>query len=328
MRANPAFDARTPYSSYFLSGLMSPSSSPSSPASSYSFDFPRRGSLPESSSSSFATSAGDDSSFYLAMHSPAVVDKNQYRSFLSLDLAESLSLKSRHARRSTRSQREQADPVPDSPSLLPPSPVFARSSPVHSSRAIPSPKPAPSASLPCVPSPVTTGSQVIEIRISRTVAPVDIRSVPQRKPSLVSQATRASATTSTVSTRYRRKRRNKALACLEGRRPALALNTTGDFMSLSDGDDSDSDVGSPSDMDLSLRDDQLIMLIARLNDGELMPHNASPSAKSSHSHSRKRESSKRSLRRSKTAIGLKSFMDFQNDDESSWGWNSFIEVRS
>ncbi|KAJ7449672.1 hypothetical protein FB451DRAFT_1410886 [Mycena latifolia] len=334
------------YSSFLLSGLSPPSSSSSS-LRSHDSDFdlgPRRGSLPTDCPPSYNSSGDDVSMFYFTLQPKR--DTEELRSFLSLDLAESQSLRSRSMKRkpSTRHSREPPFAVdfqiPDSPSLLPPrSPMSLRRSPATSPRALPSPKPAPVSTLPNVPSqPSTPRSPGLQVAVSRTPTPVAIQPVPpQRKPSLASQVTRASATTSTVSTRYRRKRRNKALACLEGRRPAPARASPSDnFMSLSDDEDEEDDTAvlrsaSPEELlDLSLSDDQLIVLIAGLDDGDV--HSAPVS--SAHFKQSSRESTTRSAstnsthpRRRKASLVLKSFMDFHNEEDSSrWSWRSFIEV--
>ncbi|KAJ7224249.1 hypothetical protein GGX14DRAFT_649179 [Mycena pura] len=340
--APPMFRAHSPgYSSFFISGLLSPPAS--SPASLHSRDsnVPRRGSLPtvpdsaapSSMSISISSAADDASMFYFTLQPRR--DKDEYRSFLSLDLAESQSLRSHSVRHRPSGRRHQSrEPpfsvdfqIPDSPCLLPPrSPVgLKRNS--SNPRSIPSPKPAPVSSLPNVPSSSL-------VRSPTPVAPIQ-QALPQRKPSVASQATRASATTSTVSTRYRRTRRNKALACLEGRRPPR-LAPTDNFMSLSEDEEGDEEPASyaptPEDefFDASLSDDQLIMLIARLDDGDLQSSPVSPPPPP-----RARESSTRAppiklaptSRRRKTAPGMKSFMDFYNDDDSArWSWRSFIEV--
>ncbi|KAJ7668356.1 hypothetical protein B0H17DRAFT_1142469 [Mycena rosella] len=281
-------------------------------------------------------------------------DKNALRSFLSLDLAESQSLRSHSMRRKSSTRRHSREPpfavdfqIPDSPSLLPPpSPMSMRRSPgrspASSLRPLPSPKPAPVATLPSVPShpstprtPRTPRSPGLEVVISRTPTPVAIQAAPpQRKASLVSQVTRASATSSTVSTRYRRTRRNKALACLEGRRPLPAPASPSDnFMSMSEDEEEEEGVAvprapSPDLPDLSLSGDQLIMLIAGLDDGDV--HSA-PASSPPRSKPSSRESSTPTPasppRRRRTSLVLKSFMDFHNDEDSSrWSWRSFIEV--
>ncbi|KAJ6518753.1 hypothetical protein C8R45DRAFT_1065674 [Mycena sanguinolenta] len=343
------------YPSFILSGLLSPpSSSPSSLRSKDSFEFaPRRGSLPtDSTTQSYCSSADEGSMYYFTLQPRR--DKEEYRSFLSLDLAEAQSLRSRSTRRK-RSKYQSREPpfavdfsqIPDSPTLLPPtSPMRSRNSPISSLRTMPSPKgPAPMSSLPSVPP--SPRSQTIEVSVSRTLTPVAIQAVPQRKASVASHATRASATTSTVSTRYRRKRRNKALACLEGRRPVMLPSPSANFMSMSEDEDEDNDeaqfdrLPSPDKdadlLDMTLTDDQLIMLIARLDDGDLRsapsPPRSDPNSKTSSRGSsdsmRTRASSMQPSprRRNKATLGLKSFMDFHNDEDTSrWSWRSFIEV--
>ncbi|KAJ7066577.1 hypothetical protein C8F01DRAFT_707883 [Mycena amicta] len=314
------------YSNFFISGLISPpSSSPSSLRSRDSFDVgPRRGSLPtDSSRLSSAFDDDDASKFYFTLQQR---DSNEYRSFLSLDLAESLSLRSHSMKRkpSARRPRRSREPqfsagmqIPDSPNLLPPpSPAGPRSP--GTPRSIPSPKPAPVSTLPNVP-PAPP--------VVMKLAPA-----PQRKPSVMSHATRASATTSAVSTRYRRRRRDKALACLEGRRPPPPppFASTDNFMSFSD-DEEDEAVPTPEqDFDLSLTDDQLIMLIARLEDGDLRSAPPVPSPPSKpHSRENSSNSSSSAKPRRKSALGLKSFMDFHNDDDSSpWTWPAVVQVAS
>ncbi|KAJ7334088.1 hypothetical protein DFH08DRAFT_298202 [Mycena albidolilacea] len=331
------------YPSFILSGLLSPpSSSPSSLHSRDSFDFaPRRGSLPTDSPPSYYSSADEGSMFYFTLQQRR--DKDEYRSFLSLDLAESLSLRTLSTRRRRSTKYQSREPpfavdfqIPDSPSLLPPaSPIGLRSSPASSLRALPSPKPAPVSSLPSVPSPRSKSPDAVPTSLA-------VQALPRRKASVASHATRASATTSTVSTRYRRTRRSKALACLEGRRPIVS---TGNFMSLSEDEDDEGEddefslLSSQQEQDqlsldhLSLTNDQLIMLIARLEDGDLRSAPSPPRSKSSSRGSSTRTraspvapSSPR--RRNKATLGLKSFMDFHNDDQdkSRWSWRSFVEV--
>ncbi|KAF7309819.1 hypothetical protein MIND_00353800 [Mycena indigotica] len=320
------------YSSFFISGLLSPpSSSPASVNSRDSFDFgSRRGSLPTDSYRMSGAYEDDEASMFYFTLQPRR-DSNEYRSFLSLDLAESLSLRSRSMKRKSSSAhrlpRSSRDSflftdrqIPDSPNLLPPpSPVGLS----PTSRSIPSAKPVPAAILPDTPS------------FSRTkVTPHALKTAlaPQRKPSVLSNATRASATTSTVSTRYRRKRRDKALDCLEGRRPSPPFAATENFMSLSDDEEDDEQVQHHSgavpimdqDLDTLLSDDQLIRLIARLEDGDLRTAPSPPSTP----HSRE-SSSHSSKPRHKSALGLKSFMDFHNEDDTSgWSWRGVVEVAS
>jgi hypothetical protein len=98
------FHTRSPYSPFFTSGLLSPQTSPTASLSDYDFT-PRRGSLPSDAPPSYASSTADDASMFYFTLQPAR-DKDQYRSFLSLDLAESQSLRSH----STKRTREREPP--------------------------------------------------------------------------------------------------------------------------------------------------------------------------------------------------------------------------
>ncbi|KAJ7623257.1 hypothetical protein FB45DRAFT_925102 [Roridomyces roridus] len=303
------------YSAFFTSGLLSPPTSPPASLRSSQSSWilgPRRGSLPTDSPSLSTTD--DASMFYFTLQPKR--DKDEFRSFLSLDLAESQSLRSRSVRRAPSSAVDLS-PVPDSPSVIPQSPFGSRYSPSTSSRPLPSAKPVPASPLPSVPGfftpPLTPAAEL---------PPSQAR--PMRKPSIASQATRASATTSTVSTRYRRKRRSKALACLEGRRPAVP---TGNFMSLSEDEEEEEDVPESPRRPVSaddLSDDQLIMLIARLEDGDI---DSAPQTSTRSSWASSTRSWERRRRGKKPSGVLKSFMDFHNDEDTSrFPWRSFIEI--
>lgn len=82
------FATHSPYSPFFTSGLLSAGSRPHSPDVPLS---PRRGSLP--------TSRADDvPAFYFTLH-----NEDAFRSFLSLDLAESQSMRSASLKRKASS---------------------------------------------------------------------------------------------------------------------------------------------------------------------------------------------------------------------------------
>ncbi|KAF7299137.1 hypothetical protein MIND_00862200 [Mycena indigotica] len=255
------------YSSFFISGLLSPASS--APTSE------RRSSLPVSGHS---RTPSEVSHFYFTP------TRDDYRSFLSLDLAH---------RRSIGPFSFDSVMVPDSPTV-PPSP-----------RILPSAKPAPMTSLPSLPD--NNNLDVLNPSLSRSPTPV------QRKPSVASQATRASATSSTVSTHYRRTRRDRALERLEGKRPVKPkFEVTGNFISLSEDEDEDQILPADEEIDLSLTNDQLAMLIDNPYYVPTPPASAEPPKRA----------------RRKTVLGLQSFMDFRNDDDSNsrWSWRSFIEI--
>jgi hypothetical protein len=130
---------------------------------------------------------------------------------------------------------------------------------------------------------------------------------------------------------------------------------SGNFMTLSEDEDDDDDdepaafdmLPSPDEdededadlLDPSFTDDQLIMLIARLDDGDLRSAPTPPRSSSYPNTNSSKGSSRASARsssiqpssprrRNKATLGLKSFMDLHNDerDSSRWSWRSFIEV--
>lgn len=96
------FRTGSPYSPFFISGLLSESFDPSSSSTSRSqnSEHPRRGSLPDVASGRAAASpseTADQSAFYFTLQPKR--DANEFRSFLSLDLAESQSLRSSSMKR-------------------------------------------------------------------------------------------------------------------------------------------------------------------------------------------------------------------------------------
>ncbi|KAF8075017.1 hypothetical protein FPV67DRAFT_1475745 [Lyophyllum atratum] len=359
------FRTGSPYSPFFTSGLLSEPTQ-YSPSSSRSASpepplGPRRGSLPTDSTSLRTPSSADGSSaFYFTLQPKR--DTSEYRSFLSLDLAESNSMRSASLRRKTSSKARRTEksfttfaPIPEVPKQL---------APLHSSlrlrlsrdslRTIPSPKPAPSITLPDVPkhtlpsSPcpslpprlpsITVNSclglslerashSAPSLVISRTTAPTAIVKLPNRN------------SMSTVTTSVRKVNRSHALARLEGRtastrRKAMAKPIARNFMSMSDDED---DGGDDSDIE---RDSGRVTMSAILEPEDVVfPPPSPPSllgAKSAPiggrfpSLSPSQTSSRgRKPPRTKDWFPLKSFIDLQGEDEMSrWSWRSFIEVAS
>ncbi|KAF8826110.1 hypothetical protein HHX47_DHR6000577 [Lentinula edodes] len=207
------FRTGSPYSQFFMSGLVPPypSSTPNATDEAqegffYEVDFRRRGSLPDTSSPT-----------------ASVEQFHKERSFLSLDLAGAGSLRapSLHTLRSR-------------PSL----------------QNFPSQKPIPkyADALPALPAPNTSraSSTLLPPSHSNAIA-------GPSKSVTITNLTRNTSTrtaSSTVSTNYRRTKRSDALARLEGRsQTALASfkfggikeETTSNFMSLSDDEDSSED---------------------------------------------------------------------------------------
>jgi hypothetical protein len=280
------FRTHSPYSPFFTSGLLSEPS----------VDVPRRGSLPTSRSLPDVAAA-----FYGTLQPRR--DEQEFRSFLSLDLAESQSMRSaslkRKASSSTKSPSHSSRhpfrfpyvsaflipttqcsfcfcrpiseaPAPPSPAPTPLRMRFSR----DSLRTIPSPKPAPSITLPDLPTKLPHSSTAprlpsipvipaLDFTLPPTISSSPPRAVPQLKLNLTkgisawsdnsSKFNRVSViTTSTVSTRARRNNRSNALARLEGRYPGstpqpfpsstLSPTPSKNFMSMSDDEDSDGDV--------------------------------------------------------------------------------------
>ncbi|KAJ3755581.1 hypothetical protein EV360DRAFT_26092, partial [Lentinula raphanica] len=233
----------SPYSQFFMSGLL-PSADPNASEDGqdgflYEVDFRRRGSLPDTLSPT-----------------ANLAQYHKERSFLSLDLAGAGSLRYVHL------------------TLFPDENVFSqqRSSPsapslhtLHSRpslQSLPTQKPMPNYAyvLPALPAPN------VHSRASSTLLPTSQQSHPvagPSKPVAASNLTRnmsVKTATSTVSTNYRRTKRSDALARLEGRSPAAAAlkpfrfggikeESTSNFMSLSDDEDSSEDEWDMSDED-------------------------------------------------------------------------------
>ncbi|KAF9475226.1 hypothetical protein BDN70DRAFT_898349 [Pholiota conissans] len=287
------FHSHSPYSPFFTSGLLS-ARVPDVPTS------PRRGSLPTDAPA--APREEDVSAFYFTLQSRR--DEDEFRSFLSLDLAESQSMRSaslkRKASASTgrtgRSVRTLSKPsenlfrFPRISEVPLPSPAPA-SAPLRmrfsrdSLRTIPSPKPAPSITLPDLPKVAQSPPRLPSIQLTPSLdfsfpavpthTPTPPRDVARLRLNLntnlnhrVSVATKASS--STVSTRARKYNRSEALARLEGRsRPATAplpppsriharplptppalsssASAKRNFMSMSDDEDSSDDSDADGD---------------------------------------------------------------------------------
>ncbi|KAJ2919533.1 hypothetical protein MD484_g876, partial [Candolleomyces efflorescens] len=239
------FSSGSPYSPFFTSGLfVAPSAVPDDiPVS------PRRGSLPTDSLSTRTPAASPASPYYAS--------QKEYRSFLSLDLAESRKSKSVLLSDYFLFRTDHV-PRPSQPLRL----RYSR----DSIRSIPSPKPAPSITLPELPVPKAPAPPPVpapaasapprlpsipklpSLRISRSEAPTTVVSLKRSRLS--------TTTTSTVSTRARRINRSNALDRLEGKiklqasaPPSVSrFSLRRNFMSLSDdesdNDDEDSDIDS------------------------------------------------------------------------------------
>ncbi|KAK7466357.1 hypothetical protein VKT23_005085 [Stygiomarasmius scandens] len=231
------FRSSSPYSPFFMSGLQP------------SEDFHRRGSLPTNS-----------------LHRTDSVRTRdvQDRSFLSLDLAESQSMKSVKHLGDGKASDSLKSPQQ--------SPLRLRSS-RDSLRTIPSPKPVPSVTLPEVPSPrlisITNTTHTFKFPLppsspSKAKPFIPSPAGPSTVPAIASptaivpQRSNSTATwksSSTVSTRYKRSRRSDALARLEGRFPGtykkrFSFASKKNFMNmLDDEDDGDDESGFGKDVE-------------------------------------------------------------------------------
>ncbi|KAH7913054.1 hypothetical protein BJ138DRAFT_1082357 [Hygrophoropsis aurantiaca] len=295
--------------------------------------------------------ADDASAFYFTLHGGR--DTIEFRSFLSLDLAEHNRLKGVHRRKPSNMSKSTSwtctssaqppfdmsvEPEPIANATLPVLPTLRRSS-RESLRHIPSPKPAPSSSLPDVPTP----SDMPSCSHSSSLSPI-IPSLHRSSHSTPvissgefvpapSSPRSSSLRSASISSHDRRKSRMDALACLEGRSRAagriLPSRLRGNFMSLSEDEDDEPEVpmASPATPQIQVEDfcsfadieDEEDAIIPSLSRKHLSPKTTSKPHQSAPVQRRKRGSTIDSW------FPLKSFIDLK-DDELSWNWRSFIEI--
>ncbi|KAG5650814.1 hypothetical protein H0H81_010939 [Sphagnurus paluster] len=337
------FRTGSPYSPFFTSGLLSDSRAPSPEP----VPTPRRGSLPTDSTSVFAASASDASSaFYFTLQPKR--DTSEYRSFLSLDLAESQSLRSASLKRTTKRCKvvpvASTSPIPEQRLAPPHAPLRVRHS-RDSLRTIPSPKPAPSITLPEVPRRSESPPRLPSLAVSVSLG-LSLERASHSAPSLTISRTSAPDVVvplpnrCSVSSSVRRSNRSHALARLEGRtastrRPKSAPKPfQRNFMSMSDDEDEDGD-GSEFEFGLFPSPTHApINAVLEPEDVVLPPpsphHSGARSAPIGGRFPSSASSAKRKqAQRTTEWFPLKSFMDLQGDDDiSRWSWRSFIEVAS
>jgi hypothetical protein len=104
----------SPYSPFFTSGLLSTTTS-RSPSPDISLE-PRRGSLPTNAPLRTTASVTDESAAFYFTFQPKR-DLMEYRSFLSLDLAESQSMRSASLKRKASSKANSRSSKPPKPSI-------------------------------------------------------------------------------------------------------------------------------------------------------------------------------------------------------------------
>ena len=301
----------SPYSAFFTSGLLSVNEYPSSN------DSLRRGSLPVTVNSCHSVNVNDDGSvFYFSMQPKRNLKES--RSFLSLDLAESYSVRS-------ASLKRKAQPyVSVNPFRL--GLIFDRISTVESAFGfMPAAKPVPSTALPAIPK-----NRVLNSYTGMSIS----KYAPIRRRGTYN-------TSSTVSTGYRRVKRNDALARLEGRtRPP-----TPNFMHLDDEDDegddwdivqhaSPVDIASPQDhhhttatslttlMSVMMEDENIIL---PSSPAEKSRASSTQSYHSAITNNTRSSSSGKKRARASSWLPLRSFIDLE-DAPGSAPWRSFIEI--
>ncbi|KAF8909360.1 hypothetical protein CPB84DRAFT_1765947 [Gymnopilus junonius] len=337
------FRTHSPYSPFFTSGLLSERlSRPVSPDQQHEHA----------------------SAFYFTLQPRR--DEHQFRSYLSLDLAESQSMRSASLKRNASSQKPFRFPtISETPSMPATAPLRMRYS-RDSLRTIPSPKPAPSITLPDLPKISQTPPRLPSLlplpALDLTVPTVARASSPRNVPALtvtVSNHRVSVASSSTVSTRARKYNRSEALARLEGRsRSAPITYSKRNFMSMSDDEDDDDQDADDEDSDLeslNFPDVKVTLLNGLMEPEDMVLPLPSPSKyleapRSAPLPPRRAESPipnghlavgtglrrqrTRKQTKSKDWFPLKSFIDLHNDDDtqstanlsSNWAWRSFIEV--
>ncbi|KAG1723237.1 uncharacterized protein EDB91DRAFT_1209805 [Suillus paluster] len=311
----------------------------------------RKQSIPSSSCSgaphkAHPAAAADDhaSAFYFTLQT-GQRDTVEFRSFLSLDLADSnRSIASHRRKPSTMSKSTSWTCTSDITSardlsrierpafaLLPPLPSACalRRSSRESLRQIPSPKPAPISST--LPEPPTAPNSSPPSK-SLPSATNPSFSAPLLSPT-VSSGKVSSLRSSSITSHQRRKSHMDALACLEGRSRAAnripRSNLRNNFMSMSD--DEDDDPKTPS----SLPNAPFIQIedfgsFADIEDeGDVIA--SSPEYRSPKQATFPRTVSQPVKRQRRGTVDswfpLKSFIDLK-DDDLSWNWRSFIEISS
>lgn len=327
------------YSPLFTLGLLaehSPAASPTSPVESTHDDFPIY----------FTLKAGTR-------------DSVELRSFLYLDLADNKQLAPSRRRKfsllskstswtctadakSTHdfayvlyviSQHHVSHPLrrTEKPMIMSPTPVVParRRTSKESLRNIPSPKPAPSTTLPDVPTvsrprlpPLSTPPSAFKKRAaSSSLLPPTPR---VRRP--------VSMRSESISSQDRRKSRMDALACLEGRsrapnRVPRSSALRNNFMSFSDDEDDKSTPRKSTAPSAIQIEDQ--SAFADVED-EVDAVVAAPVRKRGVSEQAKPTRPAKPARKRRGTLEswfpLKSFIDLKDDDTSSWNWRSFIEI--
>ncbi|KAH0836323.1 hypothetical protein J3R83DRAFT_7874 [Lanmaoa asiatica] len=331
------------YSPLFTLGLLADhcpvgSSSPS-PSSSPAEEAPPTTTSPQNDDNA--------SAFYFTLQT-GKRDTVELRSFLYLDLADHKRHAPSHRRKfSILSKSTSWTCTTDVKSIydsartekpmivMPPVPVVPtrRRTSKESLRSIPSPKPAPSTTLPDLPitsdpRPLTSAAPPSSSSKKRPASSSLLSPIPRVR--------RASLRSESISSHDRRRSRMDALACLEGRsrvpnRVPRSSTLRNNFMSFSDDEDEKSTARKSSAPSAAATPAVQIEDLSAFADVEdevdaIIPNlernrEVADQAKSARpgKPARKRRGTIESW------FPLKSFIDFK-DDDSSWNWRSFIEI--
>jgi hypothetical protein len=300
-------------------------------------------------SSRSAPTTDDASAIYFTLKT-GKRDTVELRSFLYLDLAHNKRQAPSHRRKFSMlskstswtcaadvksiydfARTEKPMIVPQSPTPMVPA---RRRTSKESLRTIPSPKPAPSATLPELPTASNPCSPAPPLSLKKRAASTVVSSL--LSPTLRARRP-ASLRSESISSHDRRRSRLDALACLEGRsraphRVPRSSGLRNNFMSFSDDEDEKSTTpkstasSAPATPVVQIEDqsafadvedevDAIIPTLARKRGAVDQAKSARPAKPA-----RKRRGTIESW------FPLKSFIDFKDDDLSSWNWRSFIEI--
>ncbi|KAG2749599.1 hypothetical protein P692DRAFT_20863828 [Suillus brevipes Sb2] len=243
-------------------------------------------------------------------------DTVEFRSFLSLDLADSSRSIPSHRRKQSNVSKSTSWTCTSNVTSdlsrnerpfarLPPLPLHRSSR--ESLRQIPSPKPAPASTLPELP----------------TSPP---KPLPSSAPLLSPKG--SSLRSSSITSHQRRKSRMDALACLEGRSRANRIprsNLRNNFMSMSDDEEEEAKAqGNPC---IQVEDFGSFADIEDEGDAVVPSPKHFPPKQTSFPRSVSVSQPAKRQRRStvESWFPLKSFIDLK-DDDLSWNWRSFIEI--
>ncbi|KAG2121884.1 hypothetical protein DEU56DRAFT_833515 [Suillus clintonianus] len=303
----------------------------------------RRAGLSSTTTTSVVPSHADDhaSAFYFTLQT-GQRDTVEFRSFLSLDLADSSRTIPSHRRKPSNVSKSTSWTCTSditSPhdlsriekpafAILPPLPSASalRRPSRESLRQIPSPKPAPVSSTLPEP-PKTLG------RAPNSSKPLPFAAGPSSPTTLLSPTSSSgkgsSLRSSSITSHQRRKSRMDALACLEGRSRAANRipRSRNNFMSMSDDEDEESKA-LPSLANTPFIQVEDFGSFADIED-EGDPIVPSPKHLSPKQATFPRSVSQPVKRQTRSTVDtwfpLRSFIDLK-DDDLSWNWRSFIEI--